>query len=238
MRIRVRVAIAATLAVAVVAGWMHLRPVAKSGSGAATVTSASIDSAGPEAAGNGSAASGPSAQRTAFVEPAVVCGDNAQCLAAPTTARSAPDAAWLAAHGYPTHAESQRLAALPETQLRAEAERGSLTATTALAERLLGRGDNAGLELLTRAADRGSIHAYYVASQAALSRRGSGGGAIEAGAYLRVAQLLGDHKAVDAFYRFQDSQGLGMAELRAIDLRSGALYQSYARNRRPTPRPL
>jgi hypothetical protein len=49
--------------------------------------------------------------------------------------------------------------------------------------------------------------------------------------------MLGDYKAIDVLYRFAEDRHLQMAELRAIDLRAASLYQTYARNRQPSPRP-
>lgn len=172
-----------------------------------------------------------------FIDPKVLCGDNYNCLIASTTASSEKDYQWMLTHGYPTQEESDRLAKLSEAELEAEATNGSLTAMTALGARMIERGDKKGLSWYLRAADRGSIYAYHANSKAAMSITGFGSGLVESAAYLRVAYMLGDYKAVDALYQFAEAKGLGIVEFRAIDLRAASLYQTYAKNRRPAPRP-
>ena len=168
--------------------------------------------------------------------PAVFCNRRPQCMDDPFIPVSHEELTWMRAHGYPTLEESERLARLSEAELTAEARRGVLTAMTELGKRMIARGDRNGLTWYLRASEQGSIYAYYLRSDVEMDRA-SGRGFIEAGAFLRVAYILGDHKAGTTLLRFFEKNRLGMIEMNAIDRRANELYQTYAENRQPTPRP-
>jgi hypothetical protein len=164
------------------------------------------------------------------------CNRKPACADDPLAPNSEAELRWMQQHGYPTKEVVERLSRLSDTELEAEAKRGALTAMTELGSRMLEKGDHNGAVWFIRAADRGSIYAYYAQSKYEM-RKASGRGLVESGAYLRVAYILGDHKASYALYEFMRTQNLSMMELDAIDRRAASLYQTYARNRQPAPRP-
>ena len=174
-----------------------------------------------------------------FIEPKIYCNGDQACLQDPTTAESEADYRWLRQHGYPTREESQRLAALSEAALQDEIRKGSLTAMTELGTRMVNRGDWNGLSLFLRAADRGSIYAYYAKSKAMQIRTAPMGGIVESGAYLRVAYMLGDYKAAQALRWdvIEKYNATHPSESAMIDDRAASLYETYARSRQPVPRP-
>lgn len=168
--------------------------------------------------------------------PAAFCDRRPECKDDPFIPVSQEELVWMRTHGYPTQEESERLARLSEVELEAEAKRGVLTAMTELGKRMIARGDRNGLSWYLKAKDHGSIYAYYLRSEVEMDRS-TGRGFVEAGAFLRVAYILGDHKAGAVLLRFFEKNRLGMFEMEAIDRRAGELYQTYAQNRQPTPRP-
>jgi hypothetical protein len=165
-----------------------------------------------------------------------LCNAGSDCIDDPLSASSEAELRWMRQHSYPTKAEAERLAGLSEAGLEAEARRGVLTAMTELGSRQLDRGDSNGLNWLREAKNRGSLYAYYGRSRAELSRP-SGHGFVEAGAFLRVAYMLGDRKAATALHQLVEEHRLGMIELDAIDRRASSLHQTYAGGRAPVPRP-
>jgi hypothetical protein len=60
---------------------------------------------------------------------------------------------------------------------------------------------------------------------------------VEAGAFLRLAYLLGDRKAAYALHSLMEQYGAGHIESIKIDRRASGLYESYAHRRQPSPRP-
>lgn len=150
---------------------------------------------------------------------------------------SESDLLWMRKHGYPTPEDIEHFSSMADTELELLAKKGSLPAMTAYGARLIERNDPNGRNWIFEAKNRGSIYSYYEASNAEMNRS-FGEGFIEAGAYLRVAYILGDHRAASEFYRFIERNRLSIVEMQAIDLRAGELYQTYAKNRQPVPRPL
>jgi len=176
------------------------------------------------------------ALRTGIVDPKQFSNDKYDCND-PLVPNNANELRWMQQHGYPTKEEQERLGRLSDSELGMQVRQGKLIAMTELGSRMIGKGDKKGLSLYTAAANRGSIYAYYLNADAAMKTTGFGSGPIESGAFLRLAILLGGHKAIDVFYRFAEDRHLQMAELRAIDQRAAWLYQIYTKNRQPTPRP-
>ncbi|MEQ1514557.1 MAG: hypothetical protein ABL934_18020 [Lysobacteraceae bacterium] len=172
-----------------------------------------------------------------IVDPKQFCGRKPACADDPNIPNNEQELRWMQQHGYPTKDELDRLARLSETELEEEAKGGGLTAMTELGTRMVERNDPNGLRWILQARDRGSIYAYYAQSKKEMNRT-LGNGLVESGAFLRVAYMLGDYKAATALYRFTQKERLGLVELNAIDRRAASLYQTYARNRQPTPRPL
>lgn len=170
------------------------------------------------------------------LDPRQFCNRDPACADDPTIPNSENELRWMQQHGYPTREEIDRLAKLSEVELAEEVKRGNLTAMSELGTRMVDRGDNNGLSLYLQAANSGSIYSYYAESNAQM-KRSVGGGLVEAGAYLRLAYMLGDYKAATTLYRFVESQKLSIIEMNAIDRRAASLYITYAKNRQPTPRP-
>jgi hypothetical protein len=171
-----------------------------------------------------------------FRAPATLCGSNQECLDSPLVASTPRELAWLRANGYPSLRELRQLRAASSDALAADVARGSRTAMVILGARLVGQrrlGD--GLELMRHAADAGSIYAYYELSSAQMHSRWLGG-LIESAAYLRVAYLLGDVKAAGVMHRRFSM--LDPMERALVDERAASLYRTYAKSRRPNPRPM
>jgi hypothetical protein len=167
----------------------------------------------------------------------IFCNRRPECVDDPHIPNSEAELRWMQQYGYPTIDESARLGRLSDLQLETEAGRGVLTAMTELGKRLIERGDQNGLNWYLKAKNQGSIYAYYQRSNAEMNRA-FGHGFVESGTFLRVAYILGDLKASQALYRFIEENDLGVIEMDAIDRRANELYQTYAKNRQPTPRPM
>lgn len=172
-----------------------------------------------------------------YVDLSRFCGHRPACVNDPHSPNNERELRWMQQHGYPTKDELERLARLSEVELEEEAKRGSLTAMTELGGRMVERNDPKGSLWFMRAADRGSIYAYYAESKTEMNRT-LGHGLVESGAFLRVAYMLGDHKAATELYRFKEKEKLGIGEMVAIDRRAASLYLTYAKKRQPSPRPL
>lgn len=146
-------------------------------------------------------------------------------------AHTAEEARWLMRNGFPAPDELARLEASDISQLERLADSGSLPARAQLGLRLSQTGEVArGFVELKRAADEGSLYAYHLISEVQLMAMHD---RLSAGAFLRVAYLLGDQRAAD--------QMLGLnihpVEARVIDRRAAALLQTFANRQKPDPRP-
>ena len=145
------------------------------------------------------------------------------------------EATWLRANGYPSQAELKNLRQLSDSQLKAAADAGSVAALAVYGERLAMGDDTAGgLDALRTAADRNSIYAYYGLARVYAERKGLKN-LVESGAYLRVAYMLGDSKAATTLQAGFPT--LHPVENAAIDRRAASLYQTFAKNKAPRPRP-
>ena len=165
-----------------------------------------------------------------------LCHQPDDCRSSVLGATGREEAAWLQANGYPSSAELARLQQLSDSQLKAAADAGSVTALAVYGQRLaLGSDTAKGLDALSLAADRGSIYAYYGLSKVYAERQGLRN-IVESGAYLRVAYTLGDNKAGSALQATFPT--LNPAENAAIDRRAASLYKTYAKGRAPRPRPI
>ena len=171
-----------------------------------------------------------------FQPPEIVCGSDLECLDSFLVARTPRDLAWLNAHGYPSMRELDALQAESSGVLAARIARGSRAAMVVLGARLIeGDRDEEGLDLLRRAADAGSIYAYYELSNAH-ARSPDLADRIEAAAFLRVAYILGDARAaLELQRRFIE---LGPRDHIRVDARAASLHRTFAKSRRPDPRPM
>ena len=165
------------------------------------------------------------------------CRNKISCKIDILMPNSEADLLWMRKYGYPTPEDIENYSRMTDAELEALAKKGTLSAMTAYGSRLVERNDPNGRNWIFEAKNRGSIYSYYGASNAEMNRN-FGEGFIEAGAYLRVAYILGDHRAASEIYRFIEKNKLSIVEMQAIDLRAGELYQTYAKNRQPVPRPL
>lgn len=165
-----------------------------------------------------------------------LCRQGDDCKSNALAASSSEEAAWLQANGYPSSAELARLQKLSDSQLKTAADAGSVTALAVYGERLaLGNDTKNGLDALRKATERGSIYAYYGLSNVYAERKGLKN-IVDSGAYLRVAYMLGDSKAGTAL--LGKTPPIHPVEMAAIDRTAASLYQTYANNRPPRPRPI
>lgn len=164
-----------------------------------------------------------------------LCPAGPECESDLLGASSTEEAEWLIRNGYPSTEELKRLSSLSDSQLKKEADAGSLPAMVSHGLRLVDQGDSvAGRVSIFDATQRGSIYGYYAMSSVYQSTPGLAS-RVESGAYLRVAYILGDVKAAEELQR--RFPGLGQVEQAAIDKRAAALYQTFARSQQPSPRP-
>jgi hypothetical protein len=165
-----------------------------------------------------------------------LCADPSSCGGEVLGASSEQEAAWLRANGYPSNEELRNLQGLSDSQLKAAADTGSVTALVVYGERLaLGSDTAGGLDALRNAADRDSIYAYYALSKVYAKNKALRN-LVESGSFLRVAYMLGDNKASTAMQTYIPN--LHPVENAAIDRRAASLYQTYAKARPPRPRPI
>ncbi|WP_185824729.1 hypothetical protein [Xanthomonas sp. SI] len=153
----------------------------------------------------------------------------------PLVANSEAEAQWLLTHGYPTEAELARLETMGLAQLRAEAQAGNKPATVIYGKKTAieaGRFQE-GVDILRDAATSGNLYAYYGLSDV-YGAETKEKNLVDSAAYLRLAYLLGDGKASAGMAL----QGLSGVERVAADERAASLYQTFARSRTPSPRPL
>ncbi|WP_243391151.1 hypothetical protein [Xanthomonas prunicola] len=154
-------------------------------------------------------------------------------ISSPLVANSQAEAQWLLAHGYPSHAERARLDRMDLAQLKAESQAGNSVATVLHGTRTAVSGRfHPGLAILSKAAAAGNLYAYYGLSEVYASDTAHKN-LVDSAAYLRLAYLLGDGKAAAAIA----AKGLSSIENVVADERAAALYQTFAKNRQPSPRP-
>jgi hypothetical protein len=147
-------------------------------------------------------------------------------------ARTQEEGEWLIRNGYPSPSEVAVFDNMSLDQLRRLAAEGSLAAQAEYGHRLTKEGRvGKGLAELTRATERGSLYAYYLISDIELREMKD---RLSAGAFLRVAYLLGDTRAGDMMVGLN----IHVIEGRVIDRRAASLLKTFARSRRPDPRPL
>ncbi|QKW58552.1 hypothetical protein [Stenotrophomonas sp. NA06056] len=172
-------------------------------------------------------------QRPATLE--YQCADEPGCAISPLAARDREEANWLMDNGYPSANELKAFSALSRSQLKRQADDGSLSAMVLYGERAASEGDTKeGIDYITDAINRGSIYGYYGMSSVYQNTPGLKN-VVDSGAYLRVAYTLGDSKAANELQlRFP---GLTQVEQAAIDARAASLYQTFAKSKQPIPRP-
>ena len=163
-----------------------------------------------------------------------LCADSEQCGDSYTTASSEQEADWLIRNGYPSPMEQQRLAEASVDDLEREA-RFNEAATLELARRYSAEGDYyQAIELAVPVARSGNIFAYLSLADIH-ANEGPKRDLIESGAYLRLAYLLGDHRASELLAtRFPE---FGQVESVMIDRRATSLYETLANKKAPDPRP-
>ncbi|EGD07420.1 hypothetical protein XVE_4401 [Xanthomonas vesicatoria ATCC 35937] len=155
-------------------------------------------------------------------------------ISSPLVANSQAEAQWLLAHGYPSQAERARLERMDLVQLKAESQAGNNAATVLYGTRTAVSGRfYPGLAILSKAAATGNLYAYYGMAEVYASDTAHKN-LVDSAAYLRLAYLLGDGKAASAIA----AKGLSSIENVVADERAAALYQTFAKNRQPSPRPL
>lgn len=126
-----------------------------------------------------------------------MCDDEAACdpddMLAATTEE---EALWLLKYGYPSRNDLERLESLPLAVLAEEAAAGDLAAMAVYARQYADASQNTmgGVALAMRAAERGSIYAYHAIADIYATDDNELND-MDAGAYLRVAYVLGDGKA-------------------------------------------
>jgi len=157
--------------------------------------------------------------------------NNSACESDPLYARSPEEAAWLFRNGYPSATDIANWQALSDEQLKKIADGGSLAAKSVYGERIALKGDMRGLDELLQAANSGSIYSYYGTSRVYAQKFN----AVDGAAFLRVAYILGDVRASEAIMR--NFPKMGSIDLYSVDKRASALYKTYARERKPSPRP-
>ncbi|WP_115585067.1 hypothetical protein [Xanthomonas arboricola] len=161
-------------------------------------------------------------------------GAHACPISSPLVANSQAEAQWLLTHGYPSHAERARLDRMDLAQLKAESQAGNKAATVLYGTKTAVSGRfYPGLAILSKAAATGNLYAYYGLAEVYASDT-EHKNLVDSAAYLRLAYLLGDGKASSAIA----AKGLSSIENVVADERAAGLYQTYTKNRQPSPRPL
>ncbi|MGY1457911.1 MULTISPECIES: hypothetical protein [unclassified Luteimonas] len=161
-------------------------------------------------------------------------GAHARCSDDVFMAVDAREADWLIRNGYPSPAERQRLQELTIEQLESEAP-GNEAAVLELAMRHLDAGDPYhAIGMTYPLARAGNLFAYHVLADIHAAK-GPRQDMLESGAYLRLAYILGDHRAGDVLA--ERLSRFGPVEHRMVDRRAASLYQTFAEGRTPDPRP-
>jgi len=152
----------------------------------------------------------------------------------PLIATSLTEAQWLLEHGYPTSHAISAYENVPTLSLEKKPEKTPLDRLI-LAERYAkeSRHDHA-LEQAFPVVQSGNIYGLYVMHDI-MSTPGPGGNKIDAGAYLKMAYILGDHKAALQFNELYGA--LSPAEVLRMEERASLLTERLGLARR-TGRPM
>lgn len=152
--------------------------------------------------------------------------------AGPLQAKSQEEAEWLIRHRYPSQTELKRLQSEPLDTLQQKASAGDSTAATVLGKRIaLERNFMDGQVMLRNQVLSGNIYALYAISES--YRESKVPNLVDAAAYLRLAYIMGDHKAALEIAKMR----LSSAELAAADSRASLLYKGFAGDNVPDSRP-
>lgn len=147
-------------------------------------------------------------------------------------ARSQEEAEWLVRHRYPTAAEVERMRVQSLAALQQNAQAGDTTAAVLLGKRIaLEKNFLDGQVMLREQALSGNLYAFYAIAET--YRESGTPNLVDSAAYLRLAYILGDHKAANEIGKL----GLTSVELSAADSRASQLYKGFAGDRVPDPRP-
>lgn len=159
--------------------------------------------------------------------------DPARCHSTgPLEARNIREARWLIANGYPTLEEGKRLQTMSIAQLKVEAHSGNRPALVFYGKKFATESNFlSGLAILRRAAQDGSLYAYYGISEIYLT--GPQRSYVDSAAYLRLAYVLGDSKAATELAE----RKLSGIEAVVADERASSLYKTFSDSRPLSPRP-
>lgn len=160
--------------------------------------------------------------------------DDRRCSGDAFMAATPAEAEWLMRNGYPSPAERERLQALSVEQLEAEAPDNE-AAMLELAKRYSDGGDPYhAIGLAFPLAQSGNLFAYYTLADIHAAK-GPRQNPLEGAAFLRLAYILGDYRAIDVLGERMLRRG--PVEHRMVDRRAARLYQTFAGSRAPDPRP-
>ena len=152
--------------------------------------------------------------------------------AGPLQAKSQEEAEWLILHKYPSQIELERLRSESMDVLQQKASAGDPTASAVLGKRIaMEKNFMDGQVLLRNQVLSGNFYALYAISES--YRESKVPNAVDGAAYLRLAYILGDHKAAIEIAKMR----LSSAELAAADSRASLLYKGFAGDQVPDPRP-
>lgn len=177
-----------------------------------------------------SIAGSPSGFNAAAVAQRICTGDCNE--AGPLQAKSQEEAEWLIRHKYPSQAELEQLRSESLDVLQQKASVGDTTAAAVLGKRIaLEKNFMDGQVMLRNQVLSGNVYALYAISESYRESRMPN--AVDGAAYLRLAYIMGDHKAAIEIAKM----GLSSAELAAADSRASLLYKGFAGDQVPDPRP-
>lgn len=152
--------------------------------------------------------------------------------AGPLQAKSPEEAEWLIRHKYPSQAELEHLRSESLDVLQQKASAGDTTAAALLGKRIaLEKNFMDGQVMLRNQVLSGNFYALYAISESYRESRVPN--AVDGAAHLRLAYIMGDHKATIEIAKMR----LSSAELAAADTRASLLYKGFAGDQVPDPRP-
>ncbi|OHY60147.1 hypothetical protein BB780_22395 [Stenotrophomonas maltophilia] len=152
--------------------------------------------------------------------------------AGPLQAKSQEEAQWLIRHKYPSQAELERLRSASLDVLQQKASAGDSTAAAVLGKRIaLEKNFMDGQVMLRNQVLSGNFYALYAISES--YRESKVPNVVDGAAYLRLAYIMGDHKAAIEIAKMR----LSSAELAVADSRASLLYKGFAGDQVPDPRP-
>ncbi|MDT3470029.1 hypothetical protein [Stenotrophomonas maltophilia] len=152
--------------------------------------------------------------------------------AGPLEAKSQEEAEWLIRHKYPSQAELERLRSESLDILQQKASAGDPTAAAVLGKRIaMEKNFMDGQVMLRNQVLSGNFYALYAISES--YRESKVPNPVDGAAYLRLAYIMGDHKAAIEIAKMR----LSSAELAAADSRASLLYKGFAGDQAPDPRP-